>query len=135
MSVDGKIRVVIADDVELCQELLSNILRNEQCEVVACAADGESAWRSILQHQPDIVFLDVEMPIMSGMDILRMAKEKGQNLYAVIVSGESDFEQIRLALELGAKAYVTKPVTDDRVRQVLNCFRRCFRRGRTSATL
>jgi len=70
MSAENKIRVVIVDDYDMTRTLLRIILRGERFDIVGEATDGQTGVELCLRLKPDIVLLDVIMPVMNGLEAL-----------------------------------------------------------------
>jgi two-component system response regulator DesR len=104
----GKIRVVIAEDQRMVLGALAALLSLEQdIEVVAQATDGAAALAMVREHQPDVLITDVEMPLMSGLDVARLLQ--GQTKARVVVlTNFARAGYLRRALEAGATGYVLK---------------------------
>lgn len=87
------------------------------------AADGTTAWQDIVGHRPDLVVLDLSLPGLSGLDLLRRLRESGDALPVVVLSGRSGEGDRILGLDLGADDYLVKPFSlgelGARVRSVL----------------
>jgi signal transduction histidine kinase len=111
MSGEGvdRFRVVLVDDVTELRRLVRHVLESsERFEVVGEAADGRDAVELAEGLQPDLMLLDISMPVMDGMDALPRILEASPSTVVVMLSG---FEAERLAkasLELGARAYIEK---------------------------
>jgi DNA-binding response OmpR family regulator len=73
------------------------------------AADGEAALRLLRREKPDLMFLDVTMPGLGGLAVLRRALHQAPHLAVVMLTGELDLRVARDALDRGARAYITKP--------------------------
>jgi len=112
-----KPKILIADDVEDIRDLIKVYLENLNIELVGEATDGNVALRLIDSLQPDIVFLDIQMPEISGIEILDLIKEK--NIFSVIVSGDSDFKTIKMALDKGAQGFIAKPIDEGKIAQII----------------
>jgi DNA-binding response OmpR family regulator len=101
-------RVLIVDDEPDILLLLRIDLEAEGYETLL-AADGDTAVRRILEERPDVVLLDLMMPVVDGWGVLSRLAEKGATTRVVVLSAKaSDGDMVR-ALELGALEYVTKP--------------------------
>jgi CheY-like chemotaxis protein len=106
-----KIRVLIADDEPDVVYVLRKHLIAEGFDVVT-ADDGREAWELIGKTFPDIIVLDINMPEMDGLSILRAlrsAPQTGQWQKVIIVSAKDKLEDIRRGVELQADHYLTKP--------------------------
>lgn len=103
-----RLRIFIADDESIIRIDLREMLTEMGHEVVGEATTGEEAVRKIEELDPDLVFLDIKMPVMDGLEALSKINE--QKLYPVIVlTAFSQKDLIEKAVKLGAKAYVVKP--------------------------
>ncbi len=83
-----------------------------ECRVAALAVDGEDGLQKIRNYQPDIVITDITMPGMDGLNLIRQAREEGFKARFIILSGYSDFNYARQAVSLGVEDYITKPVEE-----------------------
>jgi DNA-binding NarL/FixJ family response regulator len=108
-----KIRVLIADDQSLFLESLSISLRNyaEDIEVVGLARDGKEALEKAAELRPDIVLLDVHMPVMDGVEATRRLVAAQADLKILILSTYDEDEYVRNALKLGASGYLLKDIS------------------------
>ncbi len=107
-----KIRVLITDDSVGIRKILSDVIKSDpDLEVVGLAANGKIALAKIAQVQPDIVTLDVEMPVMDGLEALAEIRKTNPKLPVIMFSTltERGAEATLDALALGANDYVTKP--------------------------
>jgi response regulator NasT len=103
-------RVVIAEDEALIRLDLKEMLEEDGYDVVGEAGDGESAIRLTAEHAPDLVILDVKMPILDGISAAeRIAAERIAPV--VILTAFSQRELVERAREAGAMAYLVKPFT------------------------
>lgn len=110
-------KVLIIDDSVLFRILLKNIVRSiDNVEVCGSASDGEAGLDAVEKHNPDVVLLDVEMPKMTGLDVMREIKEKGLNVKVIMCSAFTlaGAEVTVKALELGAYDFITKPEGKDK---------------------
>jgi len=108
--------VMIVDDVQDIRELYERFFEYEGARVIT-AADGVSALQVVLFHRPDVIILDVAMPQINGVDVIRSLKgdPRTREIPVVVVSGHHDMR--KTALEAGADAYVRKPVLPDQLLQ------------------
>jgi two-component system LytT family response regulator len=106
------IRVLIADDEALSRRLVHQMLdRHADMTIVAECADGAAAGDAIAAHAPDVVFLDVRMPVQSGLDVARTQTGHGAPLVVFVTA----YDKFALpAFETDAVDYLTKPLTDRR---------------------
>lgn len=101
---------IIVDDNSSIRLLLKGVLSELGMHIVAQAANGEEAIRAAKIHQPSVLFLDVNMPIMSGLDALPRIREISPNTAVVMVTGDTSRALVQQAAGLGASGYIVKPV-------------------------
>jgi DNA-binding NarL/FixJ family response regulator len=120
VSGSPQIRVLIADDYPLVRFGLEMMLRSEpDMEIVAMAADGEEAVRLALQTRPDVVVLDVHMPVQDGLAALRAITRALPAARCLILTGSHDEEQHVLATKLGAAGYLVKDMDPASLRRAI----------------
>jgi two-component system chemotaxis response regulator CheB len=108
----GRTRILIVDDSVVMRTLLRSVVnRDASLEVAGTAADGESALQAIERLRPDLVLLDVEMPVMDGLTTLRRLQTRGHRVPVIMCSGltQRGARVTIEALACGAADYVTKP--------------------------
>jgi YesN/AraC family two-component response regulator len=110
-------RVVIVDDELSSKELLVNLIHKYRfpMEIVGLASDGEEALQVICELRPDIVFLDIQMPVKNGLDVMNELRslsygEQRHTPKVIIITAYRQFEYAQTALRLGAKDYLLKPI-------------------------
>ena len=104
------IRVLICDDDKRFREGLRLLFeRDERIEVGADAGSGEEAVKLALLHRPDIVTMDIEMPVMDGVEATQQLRDLLPEIKVVLVSSSDYAGRADTAREAGAAAYVTKP--------------------------
>jgi DNA-binding NarL/FixJ family response regulator len=102
------IRIVLADDHVLVRQGLRSLLEREGFQVVAEAADGQEALRSVQSLQPDIVVMDISMPTLNGLNAARELKRSFPKTKTILLTQHDEGLYIREALEAGVKGYVLK---------------------------
>ncbi|WP_162356981.1 response regulator [Metabacillus mangrovi] len=111
----------IADDEKIVIEGLTTDVPWEAFGIAICgtASDGKSALAEINRLKPDLVLADIRMPGMTGLELIGKAKKSNPDLVFIMISGYSEFEYARRALELEAVDYLVKPMeAEDIVRSV-----------------
>ena len=108
---EPKGKLLVVDDNEMNRDMLSRRLRRKGYEVV-CAEDGYKGLDAVGREHFDMVLLDIMMPGISGLDVLRQIREKFTHfeLPVVMTTAKSDSSVVVEALKLGANDYVTKPI-------------------------
>lgn len=107
-----KLRVLLVDDEIMIREGFKKLFDWEahECVVVGEAADGMEAITKIDKEQPDIVIMDINIPIINGLKVIQLSRVKYPSMAFVIVSGYDDFSYCREALRLQITDYILKPV-------------------------
>jgi DNA-binding NarL/FixJ family response regulator len=106
------IRVLIADDHQLFREGLVNLLSSApEIEVIGQAKDGKDATEKAVKLKPDILLIDIGMPVMSGIEATRFLKKEMPQLKIIAVSMHSDRQYVKGILEAGADGYLLKNCT------------------------
>ena len=116
------VRVLIADDDPLFMDALEAILGIEaQIEIADRAHDGEEAMRLAGELEPDVVLLDLSMPVVDGFEASRRIRLESLATAVVVLTGSSYAEDMEKAYDAGASGYVTKDrIAQDLVRTVLD---------------
>ncbi|HVS51276.1 MAG TPA: response regulator transcription factor [Opitutaceae bacterium] len=100
---------IIADDHEIVRRGLRGILESEgTCHVVAEAADGLSAAQLVEKHKPHLLILDLNMPRLHGIDVLRQTRTSSPHTRVIVLSMHNDEPYVIEALRAGAMAYILK---------------------------
>ena len=107
-----KLRVLLVDDEIMIREGFKKLFDWEThgCTVAGEAADGMEALAKIDSLNPDIVIMDINIPIMNGLKVIKMSRIKHPDTAFIIVSGYDDFSYCREALRLKITDYILKPV-------------------------
>ena len=121
--------VAIVDDEEGIRKALSRLLRASGLEAESYA-NGQEFLDAAAEHRPDCVVLDLHMPGMSGLQVLRKLKAAGQRLSIVVITAHDEPETRERCIDAGACAYLRKPLED---RLLLNAISAAMR-SHTAAT-
>jgi DNA-binding NarL/FixJ family response regulator len=109
MGKETTTRVVLADDHDVVRQGLKRLLdRVPEIEVVADVSDGLQALNSVQELQPDVLLLDIEMPIMDGIEVARQLQKLNVKVRILILSAYDDREYIRALLDIGVSGYLVK---------------------------
>jgi two-component system LytT family response regulator len=114
-TAEKKIRALVVDDEELARQVLRELLQEHpEIQIVAECVNGFEAVKAISEHQPDLMFLDVQMPKLSGFDVLELIEED------VAVIFVTAYDQYAMkAFEVHAVDYLLKPIGRDRFEEAL----------------
>ena len=113
-------KILIADDEELVRVGLKDVLGTiSEGDEVFEAVNGRTLIEQTGKISPDICFVDIRMPGISGLDAIEALTEEFSDISWIILSGYSDFEYVRKALNLGAVDFLLKPATEPEVRKAL----------------
>jgi DNA-binding LytR/AlgR family response regulator len=113
-------KILIADDEEGPREQMKAALARlwPQAELVAAATNGVDAWDAVLEHEPDVAFLDIRMPGLTGLDVARRASQLSTPPQVVFVTAFND--HALAAFDAGAIDYVLKPLDDARLQRAID---------------
>lgn len=104
-----KIRVLLADDNVQILEYVRNFLSANHCEIVGAVADGLAAVAAAAKLLPDVVVLDLSMPVLNGIEAAKRMLEARPSTRVVFLTVERDRETCSAAMETGACGYALKP--------------------------
>jgi len=115
-------KLLIADDEPRIRKGLRNALDWDEfnIEVVGEAEDGEIALSQTEKLKPDLIFLDICMPFLNGLELIKKLNETDKNCIIIIITGYDEFEYMHEALKLKAFDYLLKPVPKEVLRETVN---------------
>ncbi|WP_010248929.1 response regulator transcription factor [Acetivibrio cellulolyticus] len=121
------IRVAIVDDQKLLSESLKSIIENDHdLKVIGCASNGREALEICSSSKPDIVLMDIKMPVCDGIEGTRMIKEKYPEIKVLILTTFEDDQNVYEALKNGADGYILKDITPEELIQAVKNASRGF---------
>ena len=111
----SKIKILIADDIEETRNVIRKILsmETEFFEVVGEASNGEEVLKLIPKVRPDVVLMDINMPILNGLEATEKITSEYPNVIVIIMSVQAESEYLKKAMFHGAKEYIIKPFNYD----------------------
>ncbi|MBN1520981.1 MAG: diguanylate cyclase [Candidatus Aureabacteria bacterium] len=117
---EGKIpaRILIVDDEEIMRSFLADVLTDEGYET-DIADNGEQGIEKIKEGQFQLVITDVKMPGVSGIDVLKAAKDIDKNIDVIIMTGYASVNTAVESMKLGAVDYITKPFNIDQIKMIV----------------
>lgn len=122
MKPQRKITALIADDVGASRELLKRILEKLELASITVVNDGKTALQALSAAPIDIAFLDIDMPEVSGLEVLQHLRNGIYKPWIVIVSGHSTVDNIKTAIDSGARGFVVKPYSMAKIEEVIRRF-------------
>jgi two-component system response regulator YesN len=113
--------VLIADDEKIIRKGLCSIIDWEALgfTIAGEAQNGREVLSFLEVHNPDVVLIDIRMPLLHGLDAIRQARESGYKGKFIILSGYSDFTYAQDAIKYGVSSYLTKPVDEKELTSIL----------------
>ncbi len=118
MNEITKTRVLIVDDQTMFRELLARlIVQDPRFEIVGNAGDGRQALESFSTLKPDLVILDLMLPGLNGIDLLRQFLRERPEVRILVISGHPSEEAVRRVLKAGAHGFIEKNATIELLRQ------------------
>jgi two-component system chemotaxis response regulator CheY len=122
MAYDPGMRVLVVDDFSTMRKIVKNILRQLGFNNIVEADDGSTAWETLQKDNIDFIVSDWNMPIMSGIELLR--KVRGSEEYAdipfLMVTAEAQQENIIEAVQAKVSNYIVKPFTPETLGQKID---------------
>lgn len=114
-------KVMLVDDEKLITEGLKNLIDWEKLnlEVVATANNGEEALKKLKEEKAHIVITDINMPVMTGLDLIKEVKGKDNKTNFIILSGYDEFSYAKKAIEYGVDSYILKPIDEEELEKTL----------------
>ncbi|MBQ8143233.1 MAG: response regulator [Butyricicoccus sp.] len=106
------LRVVIADDEPITRMDIKEILTEKGYEVIGEVADGFDAVEVCKEKKPDLVLMDIKMPLLDGLSAARIMAEEGVDAAVVLITAYSEREFIDNAKEIGVSGYLVKPIDE-----------------------
>jgi two-component system chemotaxis response regulator CheY len=107
--------VLIADDDDVTRSLLRNLLRTAGLRIVGEAADGARAFEAFQKFKPEIVCLDIEMPELSGLEVLAKIRENNTEVIVLMITAATSGENVRSAIAGRADGIIAKPFNTTKI--------------------
>ena len=121
------INLILADDHPLVLNGLQQLFMDEKdIHILACCRDGEAALHDVIEYHPDILVLDLHMPKMDGLAVLRALKQQKQTVKVVILTAGVDEDEVLASIQLGVRGVVLKESAPD---LLIQCVRKVHAGG------
>jgi len=112
--MSNPVRIMIVDDESVVRQAFARILASEQC-TVQTVDNGQDALRRMEREPCDVVLLDLRMPGMDGLSVLRAIKQRWPAVEVIVITGYAALDSAKASVALGAFDYLAKPVGPDEV--------------------
>lgn len=113
-----KMTALVVEDEKVTNELLSSTFKNFFSDVESCY-DGETALELYKKSKPDIVFVDIIMPGMDGIELSRKIREQNKDQIIIVISASNDMEKISESIEVGVNSFIQKPIDTKKIIELL----------------
>lgn len=113
-------KIVVVDDAKFMRMTLENILTKANHEVIGEAENGEEAIELYRTLKPDLMTMDITMPVKSGLDAMKEIKKEFPSAKVIMCSAMGQQKMVVEAIEAGAKDFIVKPFDEGRVLDAIN---------------
>jgi len=113
------IKVLIVDDSKTSRKILGDVLARMGLEVIGEAVNGEDGFLKYKELRPDIVTMDITMPVMNGLESLLLIKHEDENAKVVMITAAGQKNNLMQAVKAGAEEFLTKPLEEEEIRRVI----------------
>lgn len=113
------IKVLIVDDSKTSRKILTDVLTRMGLEVIGEAVNGEDGFLKFKELRPDIVTMDITMPVMNGLESLLLIKHEDENAKVVMITAAGQKNNLMQAVKAGAEEFLTKPLEEEEIRRVI----------------
>ena len=118
-KITKKLTAMVVEDEKVTNELLSSTFKNFFSDVSSCF-DGEEALTAYNKSNPDIVFVDIIMPGMDGIELSRKIREINPSQIIIVISASNDIEKISESIEVGVNSFIQKPIDTKKIIELLS---------------
>ena len=115
-------KVLVVDDAVFMRISLKKFLNDNGFEVIGEAENGLEAIEKYKELKPDIVTMDITMPLLTGIEALKIIKEYDSNANVVMITAMGQENMVKKAILLGAKSFIVKPFKEEQLVSVLSKF-------------
>lgn len=115
-------RVLVVDDAEFIRFSIKTMLQGSDFEVVAEAANGQEAVEKYLEYKPDLVTMDITMPVMTGIEAVKEIISKDPKAKIIMLSAMGQENMVKESIVGGAKYFIVKPFKKDMLIKTLEQF-------------
>jgi two-component system chemotaxis response regulator CheY len=116
-------KVLLCDDSMLVRKQLKEIITDAGVKTILEASNGKEALLIIEEHKPDVMFLDIVMPIMNGIETLKEIRKNNFKIKVIMISSSGTQTHLKIALEEGAYDFVQKPWKETQITTIVDRIR------------
>jgi len=120
---EEKLRILITDDSRMLRKKLREELEKFDCEVVE-AVNGKEAITSVLEQEPDGVFMDIVMPVVGGIEALQFIREVAPDVPVVMLTSMNTPQKLMKCLKMGAIDFIPKPYNKEQISRTVEKFKK-----------
>ena len=113
-----KLTAMVVEDEKVTNELLSSTFKNFFADVTSCF-NGEEALKSYEKNNPDVVFVDIVMSGMDGIELSRQIRKLNPTQIIIVISASNDIEKISESIEVGVNSFIQKPIDTKKIIELL----------------
>ncbi len=113
-------KIMLVDDAAFMRMMIKDTLQKNGYTEIVEAGNGEQALATYVAEKPDLVLMDITMPVMDGLEALRRLREMDSSARVVMCSAMGQETMVVDALKLGAKDFIVKPFKPDRIMKTVN---------------
>ncbi len=114
-----EMKVMVCDDSMFVRKTMVTVISSLGVNKIIEAADGQQAIDQYTENKPDLVFMDIVMPVVTGIDALKKIKEIAPAAKVIMASSIGTQNYLKSAIKAGAADFLQKPITADQVKQIL----------------
>lgn len=111
-------QILIVDDSRTSRKMLKNIISGLNYDIVE-ASNGQEGYIKYKEEKPDVVLLDITMPVMDGIETLQLIKKEDEDARVVMVSAAGQKDKILKAIKCGASNFISKPYETEDIIKIL----------------
>lgn len=115
--------LIVDDDPLVCRSLQLLLVKEEDFEVVNTAGNGQAAIEICQLEQPDVILMDIQMPVMDGIECLKRIKQQWPSIQIMMLTTFRDEHNIRMALKAGAEGYLLKSTSIENMAQQIRALK------------
>lgn len=112
--------ILIIDDSRTSRKVLKNLLQTDGHEIVAEAVNGEDGVSKYIKYKPDVVTMDITMPVMDGIEALKKIRAYDEHAKVVMVTAAGQANKMYEAVKYGASEFLAKPFEPEQISEIIN---------------